>query len=194
MKSTCGEFSWLDMIGKVTHLWVYEVPQVTVGMHGLPLPVASDQIPITEFQYLLMPILFPYKLMTEYRARMQVKAILRSVDLRGHRPCSSPPVRSVWWPDGKHLVDSHIMRNQILWSDETKIEVLASCLEESRMEDHHQATTDPTVKPAGGSIRPRGWFSATATGRLVSMEQVRPVELLNSAACNVLLNISMHNN
>lgn len=105
------------MIGKVTHLWVYEVPQVTVGMHGLPLSIASDQIPITEFQYLLMPILFPYKLMTQYRARMQVKAMVCRPPRASSLQQSTSQVCMVagWKPPGG--LSDHEEPNSLVWWD-----------------------------------------------------------------------------
>jgi len=64
--------------------------------------------------------------------------------------------------------------NQILWSDETKIELLG--LNSKRYvwkkpgTAHHLSNTVPTVKHGGGSIMLCGCFSAAGTGRLVAIE------------------------
>ena len=54
----------------------------------------------------------------------------------------------------RHMKDFQTMRNKILWSDETKIEIF----------------TLPMVKHGGGSIILWGCFSAAETGRLVRIE------------------------
>ncbi|KAL0203674.1 hypothetical protein M9458_001692, partial [Cirrhinus mrigala] len=73
----------------------------------------------------------------------------------------------VEWPNGshpsarlesakRHLKDSQTMRNKILWSDETKIELFglnAKCHVWRKPDTaHHLANTIPTVKHGGGSI------------------------------------------
>ncbi|KAK3535038.1 hypothetical protein QTP70_002214 [Hemibagrus guttatus] len=74
----------------------------------------------------------------------------------------------------RHLKDSQTMRNKILWSDETKIELFG--LNGKRHvwrkpgTAHHLANTIPTVKHGGGSIMLWGCFSAAGTGRLVRIE------------------------
>ncbi len=78
----------------------------------------------------------------------------------------------------KQLKDSKIPRskvtNKILWSDETKIELLG--LNSKRYvwrkpgTAHHLYNTVPTVKHGGGSIMLWGCFSAGGTGRLVAIE------------------------
>ena len=74
----------------------------------------------------------------------------------------------------RHLKDSQTMRNKILWSDETKIELFG--LNDKRHvwrkpgTAHHLANTIPTVKHGGGSIMLWGCFSAAGTGRLVRIE------------------------
>ncbi|KAK3524916.1 hypothetical protein QTP86_011472 [Hemibagrus guttatus] len=72
----------------------------------------------------------------------------------------------------RHLKDPQTMRNKILWSEETKIELFqASCLAWRKPGTaHHLANTIPTVKHGGGSIMLWGCFSAARTGRLVRIE------------------------
>ncbi|KAG2462834.1 TC1A transposase, partial [Polypterus senegalus] len=71
----------------------------------------------------------------------------------------------------RHLKDSQTMRNKILWSDETKIELFGVNARRHVWRKpgfaHHQANTIPTVKHDGGSIMLWGCFSAAGTGRLV---------------------------
>ncbi len=74
----------------------------------------------------------------------------------------------------KHLKDSKMVTNKILWSDETKIELFG--LNSKRYvwrkpgTAHHLFNTVPTVKHGGGSIMLWGCFSAARTGRLVAIE------------------------
>ncbi|KAG2462272.1 TCB1 transposase, partial [Polypterus senegalus] len=71
----------------------------------------------------------------------------------------------------RHLKDSQTMRNKILWSDETKIELFDVNARRHVWRKpgtaHHQANTISTVKRGGGSIMLWGCFSAAGTGRLV---------------------------
>ncbi len=70
----------------------------------------------------------------------------------------------------KHLKDSRMVTNKILWSDETKIELFG--LNSKRYvwrkpgTAHHLSNTVPKVKHGGGSKS----FSAAGTGRLVAIE------------------------
>ncbi|CAM4505953.1 unnamed protein product [Leuciscus chuanchicus] len=73
-----------------------------------------------------------------------------------------------------HLKDSKMVLNEILWSDETKIELFG--LNSKRYvwrkpgTAHHLSNTVSTVKHGGGSIMLWGCFSAAGTGRLVAIE------------------------
>ena len=67
----------------------------------------------------------------------------------------------------RHLKDSQTMRNKILCSDETKIELF--CLN-GKCHVWRKPGTIPTVKHGGGGIILLGCFSAAGTGRLVRLE------------------------
>ncbi|KAI3353890.1 hypothetical protein L3Q82_005098 [Scortum barcoo] len=73
-----------------------------------------------------------------------------------------------------HLKDSQTMRNKILWSDETKIELFGVNARRHVWRKpgtaHHTGQYIPTVKHGGGSIMLWGCFSAAGTGRLVRIE------------------------
>ena len=80
----------------------------------------------------------------------------------------------------RHIKDSQTMRNKILWSDETKIEVFGLNAK------HHvwrKPGTISTVKHSGGSVMLWGCFSAAGTGRLVrikgKMNRAKYREILN---------------
>ena len=66
-----------------------------------------------------------------------------------------------------HLKDSQTMRNKILWSDETKIELFDL---NTKCHSWKKPGPIPTVKHGGGSIMLWGSFSAARTGRLVKIE------------------------
>ena len=63
--------------------------------------------------------------------------------------------------------DSQTMRNKILWSDETKIELFGL---NAKRQLWTKPGTIPTVKHGGGSIMLWGCFSAAGTGRLVRIK------------------------
>jgi hypothetical protein len=59
------------------------------------------------------------------------------------------------------------MRNKILWTDETKIELFGL---NAKLHVWRKPGTIPTVKHGGGSIMRWRCFSAAETGRLVRIE------------------------
>ena len=67
----------------------------------------------------------------------------------------------------RHLKDSQTMRNKILRSDETKIELFGL---NTKCHVWRKPGNIPTVKHGGGSIMLRACFSAAGTGRLVRIE------------------------
>jgi hypothetical protein len=67
----------------------------------------------------------------------------------------------------KHLMDSQTMRNKILWSDETKIELFGL---NAYRHIWRKPGTISMVKNGGGSIKMWGCFSVAGTGRLVRIE------------------------
>ena len=62
----------------------------------------------------------------------------------------------------RHLKYSQTMRNKILWSDETKIELFGL---NAKSQIWRKPGTLPTVKHGGGSIMLWGCFSVAGTGR-----------------------------
>ncbi|KAG2456329.1 TCB1 transposase, partial [Polypterus senegalus] len=70
--------------------------------------------------------------------------------------------------------DSKTMRNKILWSDETKIELFDVNARRHVWRKpgtaHHPANTIPRVNNGGGSIMLWGCFSAAGTGRIVRIK------------------------
>uniref|UniRef100_A0AAZ3RZD4 Transposase n=1 Tax=Oncorhynchus tshawytscha TaxID=74940 RepID=A0AAZ3RZD4_ONCTS len=90
----------------------------------------------------------------------------------------------VEWPDRSHssvkgtnaaclefarrpLKDSQTVRNKILWSDETKIELFGL---NAKCHIWSKPGTIPTVNHGGSSIMLWGCFSEAGTGRLVRIE------------------------
>ena len=67
-----------------------------------------------------------------------------------------------------HLKDSLTMRNNILWSDETKIELFGL---NAKLHVWRKPSTIPTVKHVGCSIMLWGCFSAAGTGRQVRIKR-----------------------
>ena len=67
-----------------------------------------------------------------------------------------------------HLKDSQTMRNKILWSDGTKIEIFGMNSRRGVWRRpgtaHHLENALPTVKHGGGSIMLWGGFSAAGPG------------------------------
>ena len=67
----------------------------------------------------------------------------------------------------RHLKDSQISINKILWSDETKIELFGR---NTKCHVWRKPGTIPTVNHGRGSIILWGCFPAAGTGRLVRIE------------------------
>jgi hypothetical protein len=67
----------------------------------------------------------------------------------------------------RHLKDSQNMRNIILWSDETKIELFGL---NAKCHVWRKPGTIPKVKHGGGSIMPWECFSVAGIGRRVRIE------------------------
>ena len=75
--------------------------------------------------------------------------------------------------------DSQTIRNKIIWSDETKIELFGL---NAKRHVWRKPVTIPTVKHGGGSNMLWECISAAGTGRLVSIE-----ENINRAKCREIL-------
>uniref|UniRef100_A0AAZ3S756 Transposase Tc1-like domain-containing protein n=1 Tax=Oncorhynchus tshawytscha TaxID=74940 RepID=A0AAZ3S756_ONCTS len=76
----------------------------------------------------------------------------------------------------RHLTDSQTMRNKILWSDETKIELLNL---NAKRHVWRIPGTIPTVKHGGVSIMLWGCFSEVGRERLVRIEGKMNGEILD---------------
>ncbi|KAI4826002.1 hypothetical protein KUCAC02_021661 [Chaenocephalus aceratus] len=74
----------------------------------------------------------------------------------------------------EHLEYSQTMRNQIVWFDETKMDLFGLNAKHHAWRKlgtaHHLANTIPTVEHGGGSILLWGCFSEAGTGRLVRIK------------------------
>ena len=81
------------------------------------------------------------------------------------------------------------MRNNILWSDETKIELFGL---NTTCQFWRKPGTIPAVKHGGVSIMLWGCFSAAGTGRLVKIEAkmngAKYREILDEKCCSVIPN------
>ena len=78
--------------------------------------------------------------------------------------------RTQWPPsflNGRSLEPPRLMRNKILWSDKTKIELFGL---NAKRHIWRKPGTIPTVKHGGGSIMLWACFSAAGTGKLVRIE------------------------
>uniref|UniRef100_A0AAZ3SCL6 Transposase n=1 Tax=Oncorhynchus tshawytscha TaxID=74940 RepID=A0AAZ3SCL6_ONCTS len=84
-----------------------------------------------------------------------------------HKPLLSKRHMTAHVEFAKRHLKTRTMRNKILWSDETKIELFG--LNAKRCHVWRTPGTIPTVKH-GGSIMLWGCFSSEWTGRLVSIE------------------------
>ena len=80
----------------------------------------------------------------------------------------------------RHLKDSQNMRNKILWSDETKIELFGL---NAKHQVWRKPGTIPTVKHGGGSIMLSGCFSAAGTGRLVISNFIGHIHMVSRCYC-----------
>jgi hypothetical protein len=76
----------------------------------------------------------------------------------------------------RHLKDSQVMRNKILWSDETNIELFGL---NAKCHFLRKPGTIPTVTHGGNSFMLWGCFSEEGTGRLVRFEAKMNSEILD---------------
>ncbi|MBN3290452.1 TCB1 transposase, partial [Polypterus senegalus] len=107
--------------------------------------------------------------------RTTISAAIQQSGLYVRHPCLSKRHMAARLEFAKsHLKDSQTMRNKILLSDETKIELFdvnARChVWRKPGTAHHQANTIPTVKHGGGNIMLWGCFSAAGNWRLVRIK------------------------
>ena len=75
------------------------------------------------------------------------------------------------------------MRDKILWSDETKIELFGL---NAKRHVWRKPATIPTMKHGGGSIMLWGCFSVAGTGRLVRIEAKKNGEKYREILVNLL--------
>ncbi|KAG2469811.1 TCB1 transposase, partial [Polypterus senegalus] len=96
----------------------------------------------------------------------------------------------------RHLKDSQTMRNKILWSDETKIELFGVNARHHVWRKpgtaHHQANTIPTVKHGGGSIMLWGCFSVSGTWRLFRIKGKMTAAMYRDILDENLLKSALH--
>ncbi|KAK3544073.1 hypothetical protein QTP86_001044 [Hemibagrus guttatus] len=75
----------------------------------------------------------------------------------------------------EHLDDPEEDWENVIWSDETKIELFGKnstcCAWRRKNAELHPKNTIPTVKHGGGNIMLWGWFSAKGPGRLIRVKE-----------------------
>ena len=110
--------------------------------------------------------------MGEYSRRTTISAALHQSVLYG-RVARRKPVLSKRHMTARlefakrHRKDSQTMRNKIIWSDETKIELFGP---NAKRHVWRKPGTIPMVNHGGGSIMLWGCFSVAGNGRLVRID------------------------